>query len=110
MIELGPGLGRLRRVSGEGGIDPQLWQQGRVEVGFNHGDVDCRLRGRDGRRNFKRLAQELAIPPWTRPRVPLVLIDGRVAAVADLCVCEPFAVAAGETGWSMIWERDDETA
>jgi tRNA(Ile)-lysidine synthase len=36
---------------------------------------------------LKKLFQEHGIPPWERERVPLIKIDGKLAAVADLWIC-----------------------
>ncbi len=102
-LDLGPGLGKLRRRLAAGGVDPAIWEQGRVQVAFRTTGLSCRPAGRQGSRSFKKLAQELAIPPWLRGRTPLLLIDGRLAAVADRCICEPFAARAGEQGWLIDW-------
>jgi len=103
---LGPGLGRLSRRRGAGGIDPGRWASGRVQIGYRHGGLRCRPAGRSGSRPFKKLAQAHGIPPWLRPITPIVLIDGEPAAVANCCVCEPFAVAPGEEGWIVDWHLD----
>lgn len=105
-LDLGPGLGRVVRQTGRAGVDPQLWTNGRVEIRFRSAGLRCRPAGRRGSRTFKKLAQEHGIPPWLRDRLPLLFIDGRLAAVANCCVCEPFAVADGATGWHLHWVPD----
>lgn len=105
-LHLGAGLGSLRRRLATGGIDRAAWDRGRVQVAFRTTGSRCRPAGREGSRSFKKLAQDLAIPPWLRGRVPLILIDGRVAAIADRCVCEPFAACPGEQGWRIDWFQD----
>lgn len=103
---LGPGLGVVRRRLAPGGIDTDLWARGRVQIGYRHAGLRCRPAGRDGSRSFKKIAQEFGILPWVRDRVPVVLIDGRPAAIANCCVCEPFAAAHGEAGWVVQWLSD----
>jgi tRNA(Ile)-lysidine synthase len=105
-VELGPGLGRLRRRLGPGGIDRDRWSRGRVEIRYRAAGLRCRPAGRSGSRSFKKLAQERRIPPWLRDRIPLIYIDGQVAAVAGVCVCEPFAAPGEEAGWLVDWVRD----
>lgn len=85
-LRLPEGLGELR-LKGE--RPPWFPRQG-VEISFRRAGLKCGLAGRAGRLGFKRLAQELGIPPWLRPRLPLVVIGERLAAVADKAVCEPF--------------------
>jgi tRNA(Ile)-lysidine synthase len=105
-LPLGPGLGRLSRRRGAGGIDPGRWESGRVQIGFRHRGLRCRPAGRVGTRPFKKIAQDCCIPPWLRPITPIVLIDGQPAAIANCCVCEPFAVGPGEEGWVVEWLPD----
>ena len=102
-LALGPGLGWLRRRAGPGGIDRACWEQGRVQVRYRAAGLRCRPAGRAGSRSFKKIAQELLIPPWQRDRTPLIYIDGRIAAIADACVCEPFAAPKGDIGWIVDW-------
>lgn len=105
-LSLGPGLGCLRRRLAPGGIDRRCWREGLVEVGYRAAGLRCRLAGRSGSRTFKKIAQEYAVPPWLRERTPLIFIDGRLAAIANACVCEPFAAPSGEPGWLIDWFTD----
>ncbi|WP_210397005.1 tRNA lysidine(34) synthetase TilS [Motiliproteus sediminis] len=61
------------------------------------------LAGRDGSRSLKKLLQEAAVPPWRRSLLPLIYVDGELAAVADLWVCEQFEARSGERGWQLEW-------
>jgi tRNA(Ile)-lysidine synthase len=102
------GLGELTAEQATGGIDPARWQAGRKRVGFRREGLSCTPVGRQGSRPLKKLFQELGVPPWLRERVPLLFIDGELAAVGDLCVCAPFATSApGGDGMRLQWQRPD---
>jgi tRNA(Ile)-lysidine synthase len=75
------------------GIDPRSWDAAEREVRYRGGSERCRLEGRSGSHSLKNLFQEAGIPPWQRERIPLLYLDGRLAAVIGLWVCEPFAVS-----------------
>lgn len=102
-LALPAGLGQLRTVPGPGGIDPLRWRDGRKTVAFRREGLACTPAGRQGSRPLKKLFQELDVPPWLRERVPLLFIDGELAAVADYVVCAPFAAA--DQGLQPAWER-----
>lgn len=105
-MHLGPGLGLVRRKQVLGGVAPDLWERGRVQLGYQNGALRYRPAGRRGSRSFKKLAQEFGIPPWLRAITPVLLIDGRPAAVANCCACEPFAAGKGKSGWLIEWIPD----
>lgn len=106
-MRLGSGLGTLRRISRPGGIDAGRWANGRVQVGYRRDGLRCRPAGRSGSRSFKKIAQDFAIPPWQRDIHPIVYIDDQPAAIANCCVCEPFAAAEGKDGWWIDWAPED---
>ncbi len=98
-----PGGDELRRLPRVGeGISAARWHAARVEVRFRQGGEVCRLPGR-GRRPLKKLLWEWGIPPWRRDRLPLLYLDGHLAAIADLAVCEPFPAGPGEPGYRLLW-------
>jgi tRNA(Ile)-lysidine synthase len=109
-LSLGPGLGRVRCIDVPGGIDRRYLERTRIEIIFRRADLQCRPAGRSGTRGFKKLAQEHGIPPWLRERLPLLLIDGELAAIANCCVCQPFALPADQVGWSLRWEPGPDPA
>jgi tRNA(Ile)-lysidine synthase len=104
-LELPAGLGRLHGEQGSGGISLKHWRSGRIQIRFRAGGERCRPVGRGKSRELKKLLQEFDIPPWERERIPLVVIDGRLAAVGDLLLCEPFQAGEGEQGIRLRWER-----
>jgi len=97
-LELPQELGRLS-FRGE---KPAWFPAQGVEVVFGKKGIRCRIAGRRGTKSSKQLAQELGIPPWLRPLLPLVMVSGSVAAVADYCLCEPFKGVPG-----LRWERPE---
>ncbi len=84
-------------VSGTGVARRHL-DGGRVTVRFRTGGERCRPCGRGGSHPLKKIFQELGVPPWHRGRVPLVCVDGAIAAAAGLFDCADFAATEGEPG------------
>ena len=72
------------------GINRELWQQATIKVCARQGGEKIRLPGRSGHHTLKKLFQEADIPTWERENLPLVYIDGQLAAVADLWVSADF--------------------
>ena len=44
----------------------------------------------------KKLLQESAVPPWERDRIPLLYVDGRLAAVWNIAVAVDFRDSADQ--------------
>lgn len=87
---------RAHKSTGRG-LKPEALAGG-VQIAFRRGGEKCRLPGRRHRHTLKNLLQEAGVPPWQRPRMPLILVDGAIAAVPGLTACEPWAAAPGEAG------------
>ncbi|MGC1331363.1 tRNA lysidine(34) synthetase TilS [Pseudomonas sp.] len=60
-----------------------LVPQGRVQIRYRQGGEVLEVPGR-GHRDLKRLLNETGLPPFVRARLPLLFIDGRLHAVANL--------------------------
>ncbi len=60
---------------------------------------------RQGQRgtSLKKRFQHLRIPPWERDRIPLIHVDGALAAIAGIWVHPRFAASSGD-GWRIVWE------
>lgn len=85
--------GRLRAVSGTTvAIAPECLERADVTVSFRAGGERCKPAGRGNSQTLKKLFQDWGVPPWERDLIPLIHIDGQLAAVAGYCVCAPFAV------------------
>jgi len=75
------------------GICREQWRNATVIVKARRGGEKIRLPERQGRHALKKLFQEAGIPPWDRETIPLIYLDGKLAAVGDLwisadCYCE----------------------
>jgi len=64
----------------------------------------CRLAlpGRPGK-EVRQLGQELGLPPALRDRLPILVVDGRVAWMAGVGVAAGFACPPGEAGVALHW-------
>lgn len=96
-FELGAGWGSLRRVHDEA---PGL-PHGHTEIHFREGGETLRPLGRDHHHELKKLLQEAAVLPWCRHALPLVYVDGVLAAVADRWLN---ADIVRPRGWRVAWD------
>ncbi|POZ51075.1 tRNA lysidine(34) synthetase TilS [Methylovulum psychrotolerans] len=80
----------LQCVPASTGIALAVWQQSCVEVRARQGGEKIRLPHRQGRHSLKKLFQEAGIPPWERELVPLVYLDGQLAAVGGYWLAAEF--------------------
>ncbi len=98
-------LGRLVAEPAAEGIDRARWSSARVEVRFRQGGERCLPAGQAHHRPLKKLFQEWGVPAWERARLPLIYLDGELAAIPGRLVCEPFAAKAGQPAVAVRWER-----
>ena len=68
-----------------------------VHIRFRSGGERIQPAGRAHHATLKNLFQDAGLPPWLRTRVPLLYINGTLAAVAGYWYAEEFAASAGET-------------
>ena len=71
----------------------------RLTVDWRQGGESCRLAGQPHQQALKKILQSSAVPPWERHRIPLLRVDGELAAIGDRWVCEPFVARAHEAGF-----------
>lgn len=102
-LRLSTGLLRCKRSRGTG-LKVELPVDELPEIRFRRGGERCRPAGRAHSQSLKKLLQEAGVPPWQRDRIPLIYIDGELAAVAGLWICHPFEAGPQEDGWELIWE------
>jgi len=87
------------------GINRALWKGGSVEVRYRQGGEKIALNNREGRHSLKKLFQESGILPWLRDRLPIIYIDGQIAAIADLWVAKEFIGRDGEACIKLNWQE-----
>lgn len=104
LLELPDGNGELSaEITASRGVAGERWRTGDITVSYRQGGERCRLPGRSGTHELKKLFQEAGVPPWLRQRIPLIHIGGELAAIANRWVCEPFAGKDGENNIALIW-------
>ncbi len=106
-LTLPSGLGTLSIEKSEHGIPIDSWKRGGITVTFRSGGERCKPIGRDGSKSLKNLFQEHGIPPWERDRIPLVNIDGKLAAVGDIWICTGLATSSvSNDALTVRWDRN----
>lgn len=95
--------GSLAWEPGHPGLAAAALRPGRVTVRRRLGGERVRLTPGGRERSLKNLLQERGVPPWLRPYLPLLHIDGQVAYVPLVGPCLPFAAAAGESSLRPVW-------
>ena len=97
--------GKLSARRGTGkGIKAGLCRNDRVEIRYRRGGEVIRPSGREHHHELKSLLQESGVPPWLRDRIPLLYIDGRLAAVPGKWVDSDFLGTDSEECWQFNWE------
>jgi len=104
ILDLPGNLGSLQIFQTKGvGISKKRWDVGEVTIRFRRGGETIRLPYRQGSHSLKNLFQEKSVPPWVRNQMPLIYVDGQLAAVADLWVCEDFVEQHSTDNHSLRW-------
>ena len=80
---------------------------GKLVVRLRQGGESLLLPARAHHHKLKKLLQQAGVPPWERKRLPLVYIDGELAAVADRWVCQPYVASAQQPGWRLVLHEID---
>jgi tRNA(Ile)-lysidine synthase len=75
----------------------------RVEVGFRRGGERCKPLGRNHSAPLKKILQEYGVEPWLRALVPLVYVNGELAALAGYFVCDGFSGISGDRCYQLDW-------
>ncbi|MDX1435018.1 MAG: tRNA lysidine(34) synthetase TilS, partial [Gammaproteobacteria bacterium] len=97
-------LGRLdAQVCAGQGLRVERCRGARLEVRFRRGGERLRPAGSRHSTALKKLLQAREVPPWLRDRIPLIHVDGELAAVAGLCVAHDYAAHDSEAGWVVQW-------
>nr|WP_193570451.1 tRNA lysidine(34) synthetase TilS [Luteibacter yeojuensis] len=78
-----------------------------LTVRYRQGGEALRPHGDRHTRELRDLFQQAAVPPWERPRIPLVEAGGRLLAVADKWLSDEGKSLFATAGGSPVWHRDD---
>jgi tRNA(Ile)-lysidine synthase len=105
VLELPGGLGQLSLDEGPGpGLDPGALEGKELEIRFRLGGEKLRLAGREGSHGLRDLFQDRGVLPWMRDRVPLIYVDGKLAAVGQFWIDQAFASKAGGEARLVVWK------
>ncbi|MDP5291634.1 tRNA lysidine(34) synthetase TilS [Oceanimonas sp. CHS3-5] len=107
--DLGVGRLRMRRDRGEAVIRGDL-PLNELHIAFGVTGLRAQPVGRSGSRPLKKLWQEYGVPPWQRPRVPLLMHKDKLVAAVGLFVCADYAAEPGQTGWQLEWAPGTQVA
>ncbi len=99
-----PGGRSLKRVNACSGIPVRFWDQATVMVKSRKGGESLSLPGRKGHHQLKKLFQEASVPPWQRRVMPLIYIDGQLAAVGGMWISSDFFSSGEEPCFQIIWK------
>ncbi|MBL1431926.1 MAG: tRNA lysidine(34) synthetase TilS [Gammaproteobacteria bacterium] len=102
-LEFDGGILSARQVKGAGLRIPE---ESEIEVRFRQGGERCQPAGQAQSRELKTLFQEWAVPHWLRDRIPLIYVNGKLVAIADFTVCQPYIVSGAGMGWQFDWQSD----
>lgn len=100
---------QLQLVAAEQGINRDLWQAAEVSIRFRAGGEKIALKGRTGRQALKKLYQEALIPPWQRANMPLIYLNGQLAAVADRWISRDCWTDDSTKALRLIWCYTENT-
>lgn len=76
-----------------------------LTVRYRRGGDRIRTAGNHITKELRDLFQEGAVPPWRRPRMPLLCEDGRVIAVADRWFSDRGKALFDQAGARPVWQR-----
>jgi len=76
----------------------------KLRISRRQGGERCQPQGRRHSQSLKKLLQEYQVPTWQRSQLPLFWVNGELAMVGDLWVCQGYAVEPGILGWA--WSAD----
>ncbi|MFO1516549.1 MAG: tRNA lysidine(34) synthetase TilS [Lysobacterales bacterium] len=102
-IDLPADCGRLA-LEALGGGAPAAASPAALHLRFRRGGERLRPAGDRHTRELRDLLQEVGVPPWDRPRLPLVYAGETLLAVADLWVTEAGAEWLGRRGLRLRWQ------
>jgi len=97
----------LSWIESSTGILAEHWHAAQIEIKFRSGGEKIRLYGRTGHHSLKKLFQEAGIPPWEREQMPLIYLNGCLAAVGDLWISAEFYAENPTACVRVVWQRQE---
>lgn len=96
---IGQSVWQARKMPGQGFRLPCI-ANGPINVRYRQGGEKCRLAGEKLTRSLKKIYQQLAIPYWQRPQLPLFYHKEELIAGGNAFICEGWQVCdPAELGW-----------
>lgn len=80
-------------------LSPQL----PLQVRFRQGGEICYWRGHH--HEVKKLLQEVHIPPWQRPFIPLIYLEKTLIAIPGIGIFHHVTNSSQDHGWKIQWEQ-----
>jgi tRNA(Ile)-lysidine synthase len=103
MLQLGPGLGRLRWISQIGGLDAGRLPPA-LSVRQRRGGELLKPSRRAKTQTVQHLCQSQGVLPWMRAALPMLYAGEALVAVGDLWQDARWCVASGESGVACAWD------
>jgi len=97
----------LSWIESSTGILAEHWHAAQIEIKFRSGGEKIRLYGRTGHHSLKKLFQEAGISPWEREQMPLIYLNGCLAAVGDLWISAEFYAENPTACVRVVWQRQE---
>lgn len=107
VIELGPGLGRLRAVVRPDGV-PLGAADEPLTIRRRRGGEQLRIAVSGRRQSVQHLCQRRGVLPWLRDALPFIHAGAELIAVGDLWRCAGRRAAADATPVAFAWEEGPE--
>ena len=79
---------------------------GNLEVRFRSGGEQVKAAGRPTRL-LKKVLQDSGVPPWLRDKIPLLYVENKLVAVADLLITDAWQQNYGDDCCRIVWQRSD---
>jgi len=99
--------GRVRFVESTGqGLRRALLADAEVSLVSRQGGERLQPDAKRPRRTLRNLLQESGVPPWERPHLPFLWVDGRLAWVGGIGIDAAFFCPEGEAGILPVWELE----
>lgn len=97
--------GILRLVAADTGICQDLWANADIVAKTRNGNEKFRLPQQNHSQTCKKFFQTHAIPTWERQTMPLIYINGHLAAIANLAITTQFT-SSGNC-WQITWQKPE---